>query len=339
MSWSQFEKEVVEKLETQGFKDPDAFAKFFTNKYDECIRRGKDNTTFNAVLKGNKEFMYSMMQITNFTSIAATTPALYDLYFNMLGDAVVGYWSGAKLTTFFKPIIPAPGTTMNVGVTDNSVVNPGIWVKSKVPPMKTVRVFVKTFISYAKMHLATIQGICTTISLYPPLQTPGPGIVQWQGYKVPDGIAIIGANISTMLFGGAKVVYDGNTLSHKGQKGWHSGNAADIFTKIGTPCYTPIGGIIEIAADYGPTVIVKDNKKLFGAGVVIRGTDGRKVYMTHLQNMPESIFRGAGKPILKGTFVGEVMDFPGGADHLHIGFIDGTSFKDYMTLDGKGTFL
>ena len=30
MSWKQFEKEVVEKLETEGFKNPDDFAKFFT---------------------------------------------------------------------------------------------------------------------------------------------------------------------------------------------------------------------------------------------------------------------------------------------------------------------
>jgi hypothetical protein len=40
MSWKQFEKEVVEKLETEGFKNPDDFAKFFTNKYDECVKRG-----------------------------------------------------------------------------------------------------------------------------------------------------------------------------------------------------------------------------------------------------------------------------------------------------------
>jgi hypothetical protein len=186
MSWKQFEKEVVEKLETEGFKNPDDFAKFFTNKYDECVKRGVDLVTFNTVLKGNKDFMYSMIQIANLVSIAATTPALYDLYFNMLGDAVVGYWSGAKLTTFFTPIIPAPGTIMNIGVTDNSVINPGIWVKSKVPPMKSVRVFVKTFVSYAKIHLATVQGLCSTISLYPPLSTPGPAMLQWQGFKVVE---------------------------------------------------------------------------------------------------------------------------------------------------------
>ena len=185
MSWKQFENEIVEQMEI-GFKSPDTFAKFFTNKYDECIKRGVDVVTFNTILNGNKDFMYSMVQIANLTSAAALTPALYDLYFNMLGDAVVAYWSGAKLTTFFIPMIPAPGTTTNIGVTDNSVVNPGIWVKTKIPPMKNVRIFAKTFTSFAKIHLATIQGLCSTISLYPPLGTPGPGMIQWQGFKVVE---------------------------------------------------------------------------------------------------------------------------------------------------------
>ena len=96
MSWKQFEKEVVEKLETEGFKNPDDFAKFFTNKYDECVKRGVDLVTFNPVLNGNKDFMYAMIQLANLVSIAALTPALYDLYFNMLGDAVVGYWLGCQ---------------------------------------------------------------------------------------------------------------------------------------------------------------------------------------------------------------------------------------------------
>ena len=185
MSWKQFENEVATQMEV-GFKTPDDFAKFFTNKYDECIKRGVDLVTLNTVLNGNKDFMYSMVQIANLTSAAALTPALFDLYFNMLGDAVVAYWTGAKLTTFFIPIIPAPGTTMNIGVTDNNVINPGVWIKTKVPPMQNVRIFLKTFTSFAKIHLTTLQGICNTISLYPPLGTPGPGIIQWQGFKVVE---------------------------------------------------------------------------------------------------------------------------------------------------------
>ena len=186
MSWKQFENEVAEQMEI-GFKSPDDFARFFTDKYDECVKRGVDFITLNPVSKGNKDLMYSMLQITNLTSAAALTPALYDLYFNMLGDAVVGYWSGATLQKIVIPLIPSVGTLANIGVRENIVINPGQWPKAKVRPMKNVRVFLKTFTSFARIHLITIKGICTTVSLYPPLPgIVGDGIIQWSGYKVVE---------------------------------------------------------------------------------------------------------------------------------------------------------
>lgn len=184
MSWKQFENEVTEQMEI-GFKSPDDFARFFTDKYDECVKRGVDFITLNPVSKGNKDLMYSMLQITNLTSAAALTPALYDLYFKMLGDAVVGYWSGAKLQTILTPLIPAVGTIGNIGVKENIVTIPGQWPKSKVRPMKNVRVFLKTFSTFARIHLLSLKGLCTTVSLYPPLPgIIGDGIIQWSGYKV-----------------------------------------------------------------------------------------------------------------------------------------------------------
>jgi hypothetical protein len=186
MSWKQFENEVAEQMEI-GFKSPDDFARFFTDKYDECVKRGVDFITLNPVSKGNKDLMYSMLQIANLTSAAALTPALYDLYFNMLGDAVVGYWSGATSQKIFIPLIPATGTFVNIGVKENIVTFPGKWPKAKVRPMKNVRVFLKTFTSFARMHLITIKGLCTTVSLYPPLPgIVGDGVIQWTGYKVVE---------------------------------------------------------------------------------------------------------------------------------------------------------
>lgn len=186
MSWKQFENEVAEQMEI-GFKSPDDFARFFTDKYDECIKRGVDFITLNPVNKGNKDLMYSMLQITNLTSAAALTPSLYDLYFNMLGDAVVGYWSGTSLQKIMIPLIPSTGTIANIGVKENIVTFPGKWPKAKVRPMKNVRVFLKTFTSFARIHLLSLKGICNTVSLYPPLPgIVGDGIIQWSGYKVVE---------------------------------------------------------------------------------------------------------------------------------------------------------
>lgn len=214
MSWKEFEKEVGDRLEANGFNDPTEFAKFFTQKYDECIRRGIDLVTFNTILQGNKEFMEAMIDIANMTSIAAQTSSLYDLYFNMLGDAVTAYWTGATLTTFFIPIIPAPGTLLNIGVTENFVTNPGVWVKMKVPPMKDVRTFLKNFTSLAKIHLMTIQGSCFTISQYPDGNI-GPAVLQWQGFKVVEPTKhYIKENTNTY-----EAPIDGSSIKHTINKG------------------------------------------------------------------------------------------------------------------------
>ena len=50
---------------------------------------------------------------------------------------------------------------------------------SVIPPTKKTSVIVDDFISYATLHLSTVSGIINTVSLYPPIGTPGPGIINW----------------------------------------------------------------------------------------------------------------------------------------------------------------
>lgn len=53
-----------------------------------------------------------------------------------------------------------------------------------IPPTKNHNLLINEFISYAQQHLNTVSGIVNTISTYPPLNTPGPGIANWSGYTV-----------------------------------------------------------------------------------------------------------------------------------------------------------
>ena len=55
---------------------------------------------------------------------------------------------------------------------------------SLIPPTKNTALIVDDFISYATLHLSTVSGIINTVSLYPPVGTPGPGIINWTGYMV-----------------------------------------------------------------------------------------------------------------------------------------------------------
>ncbi len=55
---------------------------------------------------------------------------------------------------------------------------------SAIPPTKNPGLIIDDFILYATSHLTSVSGIVNTVSLYPPIGTPGPGIVQWSGYQL-----------------------------------------------------------------------------------------------------------------------------------------------------------
>jgi len=185
--WSQFYDEVGTKMKQADWKSSNEWANYFSKKYDECIKRGFDNTTKNIIKKGNVELMNAFLQSASATALAATTPSFYSSYITLLGTAVVGYWTGAELQTVSIPVFPAPGTILNLSVTSNAVTTPGKFADGYTPPIKNVDEFLKLFISLAQIHLTTIQGVCYTISQYPPPLPPAPGVISWTGYKVEMG--------------------------------------------------------------------------------------------------------------------------------------------------------
>jgi hypothetical protein len=62
---------------------------------------------------------------------------------------------------------------------------------SLIRPNNNSEIIVDDFILYATTHLNTISGVANTISLYPPIGTPAPGVVLWSGYFVPPPSATI----------------------------------------------------------------------------------------------------------------------------------------------------
>jgi putative chitinase len=56
---------------------------------------------------------------------------------------------------------------------------------SILQPTDRSEIIIDDFIQYATTHLTTISGVANTISLYPPVGTPGPGVVLWSGYTIP----------------------------------------------------------------------------------------------------------------------------------------------------------
>jgi LAS superfamily LD-carboxypeptidase LdcB len=184
MSWSQFKDEVGSRMKEANWKTSDEWAKFFTKKYDECIKRGTDLSGKNPVLKGNTELMEQTLINAGNIALAAKLPIFYSSYMNLLGQGVIGYWSTATLQKMSTPIVPAPGTILNLQVTNNYCTNPGKFIGTPTPPTKEVDSFLNSFISAATIHLTTISGTTELISQYIPPLPIGPAIATWTGYKI-----------------------------------------------------------------------------------------------------------------------------------------------------------
>jgi len=55
---------------------------------------------------------------------------------------------------------------------------------SLIPPTNNPTIIIDDFINYATAHLSTVSGVINTVSLYPPVGTPGPGLLPWNSYQV-----------------------------------------------------------------------------------------------------------------------------------------------------------
>jgi LAS superfamily LD-carboxypeptidase LdcB len=185
MSWSIFKQEMQAKMQNPNWDDVSDFADFFTKKYDECMRRGFDNVTNNTVIKGNTDLMKATVTYALQLGNQSKTEVFYNQSISLLGKGAIAYWTGAELGKVI-PLIPAPGTILNLGVVSNTVTNPGVWPETPIPVLPSISLnpYLDSFILMASIHLQTISGFCNTISQYPPLAPIGPAILPWTGFKV-----------------------------------------------------------------------------------------------------------------------------------------------------------
>jgi hypothetical protein len=185
MSWSIFKQEMKAKMVNSSFKSTNEFADFFTQKYDQCMKRGLDVTTQNTVIKGNTELMRATILYALEAGLTAKTPVFYNQSIALLGKGAVAYWTGAELGKI-PPLIPAPGTILNLSVVTNTTTNPGTWPPTPFPvfPSTSNDPYLDAFILQATIHLQTVSGFCNTISQYPPTAPPGPAVLPWVGFNV-----------------------------------------------------------------------------------------------------------------------------------------------------------
>ena len=54
-----------------------------------------------------------------------------------------------------------------------------------INPTDNTSLIIDEFIQHATTHLLSVSGIVNTLSLYPPIPTPSPGVINWTGYTIP----------------------------------------------------------------------------------------------------------------------------------------------------------
>lgn len=182
MSWGAFKQSLLPQMQNNSYTNISDFAKAFTLAYDIAIKSGKDPINGVPLLKGNP----ILMQESIIRFLEQTQKAKVLTFLEVVGPAVIIYWTGAKMSPFPSPTTPAPGSVKNITTTMGLVSNPGKWTATKVPPNNNPEQFLNSFINSAKMHLTTVSGNYMVLAQYPSPAPPAPGIVNWKGYRVPD---------------------------------------------------------------------------------------------------------------------------------------------------------
>jgi hypothetical protein len=183
MAWSIFKSTLASSMQSYTFgNNISGFARAFTTSYDFAIKSGFDTLNKVPLVKGNTKLMQSTLESLLMQTQLSSTLTLLDV----IGPAIIGYWSGAQMMPFPPPIIPAIGAISNIATTNGIVISPGVWTPIPVPPSNSSEPFINSFITSAKIHLTTVSGVYSVIAQYPPPAPPAPGVVLWSGYFVFD---------------------------------------------------------------------------------------------------------------------------------------------------------
>ena len=157
-------------------------------EYDMCMRRGGQLINKNPVATGNIPLFTTMMTVAHTTALTKGTPGKH-AFLKDVGNAVKGYWTAATLLPFPTPLIPAPGSAQNIIANSAMVTSPGTW--PNVPfeiPTDSCLTFLDMMVLFMQIHLLSLKGMYMTTSLYPsaPTPIPGPGVLNWVGYSIPN---------------------------------------------------------------------------------------------------------------------------------------------------------
>ena len=188
MSFAIFKQSMLSYMSNQeSIESYDDFAAKITKEYDMCIKRGLQTINQIPIQKGNNNLMETLVRVACATALGKKDGL--HTFGDDIGKAVVGYWTGAVLVTGIPPVIPAPGSMLNISTTSAPVTVPGTWSPiGPLNPTDNIGLFLDRLIAHMQIHITTVQGLYVTTSLYPGAPPfVAPGILNWAGFTIPPG--------------------------------------------------------------------------------------------------------------------------------------------------------
>ena len=131
MSLEIFKQNMLSYMQNQkGIESYGDFAKKLTMEYDMAVKRGFDSVNNITIAKGNTDLMESTLNGILNTALQQSDGE-HPIITN-LGPAFIAYWTGATMSSVPPPLVPSPGSILNIATISSFITDPGIWQPTDV---------------------------------------------------------------------------------------------------------------------------------------------------------------------------------------------------------------
>ena len=170
--WDKLTLDTYNFLESKDSSGTEETAEFFASSYHTAMKSSAD-PMMNTVMINPKSILKSAW-LTVFATMLASPKDLKSVPYNIIGTAMIAFWTGAMVS----PLIPHPGAvtgTMNVIVFPGNPASVGSGIYNAFQKQESMKV-ADALVAVYKDHVKGITGLFTGIT-----PAPSPIVVPWTG--------------------------------------------------------------------------------------------------------------------------------------------------------------
>ena len=172
IGWDKLTLDTYNFLDGQKSKGTEETAEFFASSYHTAMKSSAD-PMMNTVMINSKSILKTAWS-TVFATMLASPKDLKSVPYNIIGAAMIAFWTGAPVS----PLIPYPGAvtgTINVVVFPGDPATVGMGIYEAFQKQESMKV-ADALIAVYQDHVKGITGLFTGVT-----PAPSPIVVPWTG--------------------------------------------------------------------------------------------------------------------------------------------------------------